>query len=433
MISSVLLFLGVFIALPAAYWLWSPWLGALAFVCNLGAFLFSHFAIPAVAKAGLEESPIDTIPVSRSLGSLWPISWMLLPLPMNLDQELTNWLQIRSSRLSSYLLDYLDIPHLQMGNVLEIASGRLFVEEACSGVQSLFTLIFAAILLVSALRRSPWTLPFYVLFAMVCAGIMNVVRILSVAVALHHYGVDLSTGWQHDLLGYVCLGLAATLLLSADRLFRVFFYPARDQETVRQLPNPLVAIWNNIFRLPDSPFAAPTESPRPTESRSPIKSAAFITCTCIAIAGLALQGFRLLQNQPTTSTSTAVAAEPFHNFPEQLPADVISRFTQIKHEQVRGNINMPMGEIGDIWSGVIEGVPVAVAVNQPYADWHDLNACYRGTGWTLNERRTVETKVDGQDWYCVESNWILPNQSYAHVWFSAFTEDGQPVNPLISV
>ncbi len=128
-ISSVLLFLGVFIALPAAYWLWSPWLGALAFVCNLGAFLFSHFAIPAVAKAGLEESPIDTIPVSRSLGSLWPISWMLLPLPMNLDQELTNWLQIRSSRLSSYLLDYLDIPHLQMGNVLEIASGRLFVEE----------------------------------------------------------------------------------------------------------------------------------------------------------------------------------------------------------------------------------------------------------------------------------------------------------------
>ncbi len=259
---------------------------------------------------------------------------------------------------------------------------------------------------------------------------MNVVRILSVAVALHHYGVDLSTGWQHDLLGYVCLGLAATLLLSADRLLRVVFYPARDQETVRQLPNPLVAIWNNVFRLPDSPFAAPTESPRPTESRSPIKSAAFITCTCIAIAGLALQGFRLLQNQPTTSTSTAVAAEPFHNFPEQLPADVISRFTQIKHEQVRGNINMPMGEIGDIWSGVIEGVPVAVAVNQPYADWHDLNACYRGTGWTLNERRTVETKVDGQDWYCVESNWILPNQSYAHVWFSAFTEDGQPVNPV---
>ncbi len=144
---------------------------------------------------------------------------------MHLDTQLMSWLQRASSRLSSLMLDLIEVPHRLQGNVFELASGTLFIGEACSGVQSLFTMLFCSMFLVAWLRRRITLLPIYLLAAVVWAGCLNVMRIVAIAVAQQKFGIDLLHGWKHDLLGYTCLGLAMGLLASTDRLIQVLAFP----------------------------------------------------------------------------------------------------------------------------------------------------------------------------------------------------------------
>ena len=77
---------------------------------------------------------------------------MMLPLaivvrpPFNLDMQLIAHLQRMTSVLTGWVLDAIGILHVRSGNVITIPTRiePLMVEEACSGVQSLFTLIFIA-------------------------------------------------------------------------------------------------------------------------------------------------------------------------------------------------------------------------------------------------------------------------------------------------
>ncbi len=178
---------------------------------------------------------------------LLPPCLLVLRLPLNLDTRLTAGLQSATSVVSSYLLDLLGIVHRLAGNVFFLRDEALFVEEACSGVQSIFSLLFCALMLVVWLRRSPATIPFYIVSAIIWALVMNIVRVTAIAVAQDWYGVDLAHGWKHELLGYSCLAIAGLLLWSSDRLFLVIFFPVPRSEMRHAPANPIVNCWNKLF------------------------------------------------------------------------------------------------------------------------------------------------------------------------------------------
>ena len=188
------------IFLATGIWIWSPWLGTISWVLFIGAWMKS-------------QNQSDGY---WGLMHLWPPLLLLIRLPMHLDTHLMSWLQRVSSRLSSLMLDMIDLPHRLQGNVFELAGGTLFIGEACSGVQSLFTMLFCSMFLVAWLRRRVTLLPVYLLAAVVWASCLNVMRIVAIAVAQEWYRIDLLHGWKHDLLGYICLALAIGLLLSTD-------------------------------------------------------------------------------------------------------------------------------------------------------------------------------------------------------------------------
>ncbi len=172
---------------------------------------------------------------------------LVLRLPLNLDNQLTSGLQSATSVVASYLLDLMGIVHRLAGNVFFLKDGALFVEEACSGVQSIFTLLFCALMLVVWLRRSPALIPFYIVSAIVWALAMNIVRVTAIAVAQDWYGIDLAHGWKHEVLGYSCLVVAGLLLWSSDRFFLVAFFPVPRAEVRHAPANPIVNAWNQMF------------------------------------------------------------------------------------------------------------------------------------------------------------------------------------------
>ncbi|WP_372897937.1 exosortase/archaeosortase family protein, partial [Stieleria sp.] len=208
-VSFVLVGMGGVLTLFASYRA-TPWFSAIAFALIVAGWLRSH-----------RSSSADR----HRLTYLSLLLLMMIRLPLNLDLQLAAKLQRVTSQVSSYLLDSFGLTHYLRGNVIELPGGTLFVEEACSGVQSLFTVLFLVCLWIVFRRRPLIATPAYLLAGVLWALVMNIVRITSIAVAQEWYSTDLSNGMPHEILGWICLCGAVLMMLSTDRFLRVMFYP----------------------------------------------------------------------------------------------------------------------------------------------------------------------------------------------------------------
>jgi exosortase/archaeosortase family protein len=140
------------------------------------------------------------------------------------------------------VLDVVGVRHLPQGNVIELPGHRLFVDEACSGVNSLFVLFAAtAVFVVAARRPLVWSALLLATSAF-WAAVANTARVTTIAIAQTRYDLDLSSGWQHQTLGFTTVGLAMLMLVSTDRVLAFLLQPIPHDEGGRA--NPLSEIWN---------------------------------------------------------------------------------------------------------------------------------------------------------------------------------------------
>ena len=179
---------------------WSPWLAVLsALVTALGAV----WAVGGLALAM----------------KLFPGALMLIILvrpPLDRDLQFTLGLRRIAVHLSSCLLDHLGLIHLVSGNVVEVTGHRFFVEDACSGINSVLSVGAFALFYTLWRRRRWWHVAAVWAASLSFVLLGNVIRI-TVAVALsHRYGIDLLSGWKHQLFGLVLFVAYLGLVASAD-------------------------------------------------------------------------------------------------------------------------------------------------------------------------------------------------------------------------
>ena len=234
-VSSILVGLDLGL-LAAGTLLNSPW------IVYVGALLLCFSVCRSCLDAEYETS----------LGYLILLPLITLRLPLAYDVKVISWLQEVTTRVGSRLLNDFGFLHIQEGNILEFPGKRFLVEEACSGVQSLFSVLFLASLIVCGYRRRWLHAGLVLISAIGFAGLMNVFRICAISVAWAQFGRDLSTGWQHDLVGYLALASAAFLVFSADAFMDSIFETVSDVRVGGMSPqfhNPLIVFWNHAFRL----------------------------------------------------------------------------------------------------------------------------------------------------------------------------------------
>jgi exosortase len=224
--SSGLLACGLAVLAVSALF-FSPWLAAVAMVLSVGG-LIGRYAVPGQWR--------DWLPV-------WLVMWLIVPPPFRWDFRLILWLQSSTSRAASLLLDVLGVQHLMEGNVLVLPGHRMLVDEACSGVNSvLVLLVLTALFVVAARRPLVWT-GLLLASSVAWAWAANVVRVSTIAIAQAWFQLDLSSGWRHELLGYVTILLALAWLVSTDYCLAFFLRPIvlRDADLSRYAsrPNPL--------------------------------------------------------------------------------------------------------------------------------------------------------------------------------------------------
>ncbi len=409
----------------------SPWLAAVS------AFWLAF----AVCRATKERDRNGTLTYLVLLLAL------IVRLPLRWDLWLTGKLQVLTTRLASGWLHQAGYLHFRAGNILEFPNRTLLVEDACSGMHSIFAVMFLAAVLSVWLRRS-WLHSLVLLcVAAFWAVAGNIVRIILIAALWESYGLDFAVGWRHDLLGHVILVASMLLLCSMDQMLRFFSGPLPwvRYEAYMHV-NPLIAAWNRGGPGDDivsNSFLASRDEDaslqiqfwrlgaalggwfRPaadSQTRTRDQAVPFVLLTCLAAAAiLAMQASRALL--PDRESKAAVGSRLAADLPRQLGGLRILDFSTEIDEQ--------RGLQRATWTFQWGHRAATAVCDYPFHGWHSLLVCYRRNGWVVEQERVTPVMDDfgKPPWQCVEARLRKPSGDYGYVVFSLFDEHDHPIAP----
>ena len=229
---AVTLFLGfglfALAGLFAATLAWTHAVVCVLLAAALGCFLLAGLLI--FADAGWRLVPFNWI----SLTAIF--LWLLVsPIPDGTYARLTLGLQhwVTGSVLDT--LQLLGVPARQSGNVIELATTSVGVEEACSGIRSLISCVFTGVFFAGWLVRRPFGRLVLIVIAPLLALGMNFLRSLTLTL-LANAGTDISGFW-HDATGFAILGVTAAMLAGLAILFETKD-PSPAVPPIRTPPSP---------------------------------------------------------------------------------------------------------------------------------------------------------------------------------------------------
>jgi exosortase len=132
---------------------------------------------------------------------------MIAP-PVFIYDQLTSSLQLLASRLGESVLEILGYSVMREGNILELVGIKLSVEEACSGIRSLFSILFMCTLYNFFFVRERYVKALILVMAVPIAILGNAGRIVATGVA-SQYNRELIQGVSHEMFGYISVLVAA--------------------------------------------------------------------------------------------------------------------------------------------------------------------------------------------------------------------------------
>jgi exosortase len=154
---------------------------------------------------------IDALYGLRTVLTLtYPLCTLILMVapPTFLYERLTLDLQLLASRIGERCLDLLGYPVFREGNVLELVGIKLSVEEACSGIRSLFSIWFLCVVYGYFFATGRIMRMLIVLSAIPVAIIGNAGRIVVTGIA-SQYNRALVEGAAHQVFGYLSVAISA--------------------------------------------------------------------------------------------------------------------------------------------------------------------------------------------------------------------------------
>ena len=425
----------------------------IAWFCFTAAFVVGAFASLKFSPWAAHVSLILLVQgwmLARLGGNSWTelVAWIgvfaiTLPLPMNWDTLLIQRLQALSTSSANSLLDLTGTPHLATGNVLEIRTGKLFVDEACSGVDSLYSLFAIALILLVWQKRSFFSALVILGLVPFWAWLGNLIRIFLIAYLLDRYSIDLSHGTEHTLLGLCIFAASFSFVLlsqvSVDCLFEPF--PVDNVTT-----NNFHRFYSRCVSWPGrSPLSKPFEVNKlevPKLEQGNVGSwrilAVFAVVFSLGFATLgglgmlSVLGVDLIQSQrfalPSWPTDTVSDVFSQDDLPENLHG-ARQRAFDISHRES----SSILGEHSATWSYQIDGQALQISIDFPFSGFHGLEVCYQNAGKRLGQAIQSEAVKEGLFSANVhEARLIDELDQVSYLWYVNYDASGVDVTPLKS-
>ncbi len=417
--------IGLVVGLGGAY-LFSPWLGMVSIILSI---------------AGWGIMRLGQLPLMR-----W-FAWLLilavtLPLPGNLDTQFINRLQTLSSQSAGDLLDLFGVLHLRQGNLIEVQSKELFVDEACSGIDSFYALTAIALLMIVWQRKPLVVSALALLTVPVWTWFGNLLRLMVIVWMLDRFSIDLSHGWKHTLLGLVTFAIASGGLFATldamTQLFKRFSSSTipRDRKWWHLAYNAVVYFPAKAPKLVDEEeqyydgriananVAAPS-SEKEVQAYAPkwLSLALILVAPSLGTLGLSLKGFFVSEsiNLPHIDKARVDSAFVRTAMPDSLVGAKLVDF--------RGQERSPdnyFGEHSRLWLYQDDAKQFTLSVDFPFRGFHGLWLCYTNAGNKV-EDLPVYFAADGREraYARVKFRDDLGNPSY--LWFNNFDASGKPI------
>jgi exosortase len=262
---------GWFVPLLTAYLFWSRWpsrpeparpAGWTLLLCATIAVALAFFPTRLIREAAPDWSAVSwslalqtvalTLAAIAWMGGwnsvrhfAWPICFFLLGVawPVRFESAVTQGLMQHLAALTAELLGWAGVPALAQGNLLRLSTGVVGVDEACSGVRSLQSMLMASLFL-GELNRLPW----FARIALVVAGLaialfFNVVRALVLVTVAIRDGLEAIDKW-HDPAGFSILAASFVALCLMVKILNRSPEPFPSTAAARHPWRPLSArIW----------------------------------------------------------------------------------------------------------------------------------------------------------------------------------------------
>ncbi len=406
-------------------------------------------AVGAVVIATVFLSRIEGVGGGSLLYLSIPLFLVIRP-PLGYDQLLVIELQRITSSLSHLLLDVIGVPHSLAGYVIQLPSRELFVAEACSGIQSVFSLAFATMFYQAFMRRVLWLTPLYIAVAVALAIFANVVRVTTVALSEYYFSFDLSEGWRHEGIGLLVLFGSVLLLMSFDQLILLVFHSVETLDWEGG-ENWMVDIYNRFIGTPvdgiavDAKSIAMASSPLPVAadgvrlSSKPLLSGDsneeptlnwFKHWIPISVAmGIALVGVQQVYALKTRNQASTVLEDVVFEPPAGLFDQGIGNWSYLDHRISRGKQDPRLGQNADQWTLKAANLQGELVLSQPYHGWHELCICYENLQWLLVNRQTVEVENDRNEPDIAFARFKRSNGDLGYLFYSAMTPENGVMAP----
>lgn len=142
---------------------------------------------------------------------------ILIPLPGFLVDWLTASLKMGVSQAVEQLLYFAGFPISRSGVVLNIGQYQLMVADACSGINSLFSLFAFGLLYLYFFTPARMSNRFLLLLSVLPAAIIsNIVRVITLVLVTYYFGDAAGQGFIHQFSGLLLFGVAILFVFLVD-------------------------------------------------------------------------------------------------------------------------------------------------------------------------------------------------------------------------
>ncbi len=198
--------------------------GAQLFVATFAAELFTQRTAFVEAVIGVVLFLGGTAAV-RILSFPLLLLFFMVPIPNVIYNQITFPLQLFASQVAEFLLNLMGYAVLRDGNVLELASQKLSVVDACSGIRSLLSLTFLSLVYAYFFDSRVWMRAVLFIAVIPIAIAANAGRVTLTGV-LSEINPEYSRGMYHEASGWVIFMIALFLLVAFHQLLNRFLKPA---------------------------------------------------------------------------------------------------------------------------------------------------------------------------------------------------------------
>ncbi len=143
-----------------------------------------------------------------------------VPWPDVIESPFTQWMMRNVASAAVVLLDVAGVGAIQHGNLIEVATGVVGVDEACSGIRSFQGSLMASLVLGELFRFNISRRVALLVASVVAAFVTNVIRAAFLAWSAAQSGLHAVERW-HDPAGMtillVCVGIILAVALFLDR------------------------------------------------------------------------------------------------------------------------------------------------------------------------------------------------------------------------